>query len=273
MSGSRPAPLDAIDRATVRELTGVVFDIDDTVTRDGRLEADAFTAMHDLARAGFRLIAVTGRPLGWSDVAAHLWPVEVAVGENGAGWAWRSGRVMRHGYFSSEEERARGGALLDEVRGRVSHAMPHVRTAGDQHLRRCDLAFDVGEAVSLSGDEVDQLVELIEGPGVRSTVSSVHAHAVPGEWDKASGVVRAAEEALAADLDGERDRWLFIGDSGNDAAAFAHFPVSVGVRNVERHLHRIPHPPAFVTRADRGSGFREMAELLLGNRPSGEAVS
>ena len=42
-------------------------------------------------------------------------------------------------------------------------------------------------------------------------------------------------------LDGGRGDWVFIGDSGNDAAAFSHFPLSVGVANVAPHLARWIH--------------------------------
>jgi len=261
-----PQPLGHIAPDSLAALVGIIFDIDDTITRHGRLEAEAFDAIHRLADAGLKLIAVTGRPLGWSDVAAHLWPIDLAVGENGAGWAWRTGPALSHGYYEEREARARGQELLARVRDRVSAEMPEVQTAGDQYLRRCDLAYDVGETVTLEAGAIDQLLRIIEDAGARSTVSSVHAHAVPGEWDKARGVVRAARGVLDIDLDGERDRWLFIGDSGNDAAAFAHFPVSVGVRNVEAHLDRIPRPPTYITQADRGLGFQEMANLVLGNR-------
>ena len=58
-------------RARCRGLAGVVFDIDDTVTRDGALEREAFDALWRAARRGLALIAVTGRPLGWADVMAR----------------------------------------------------------------------------------------------------------------------------------------------------------------------------------------------------------
>ncbi len=258
-----PIPFAEASDTSIAALRGVIFDIDDTITREGRLEAEAFSAIHRLAGAGLRLIAVTGRPLGWSDVAAHLWPVEMAIGENGAGWAWRDGATIRHGYYLPEAERKEGEALLRDIAAAVSRKLPEVRTASDQHLRRCDLAFDVGETVTLPRDRIDELTELIQTFGARTTVSSVHAHAVPGDWDKAKGLVRAASTVLEVDLDRERGRWLFIGDSGNDAAAFGHFPVSVGVRNVEHHLDRIPDGPRYITDGDRGLGFLEMAERVL----------
>ena len=264
-------PLAELDHDTCRALLGIAFDIDDTVTRGGRLELPAFQAMHDLAAAGLHLIAVTGRPLGWVDVVAHHWPVAVAVGENGAGWVWREDSIPREGYFEPDEIRAGYTELFERVRRRVAREMPNVRPTIDQRARRCDLAFDVGETMQLSPEEIERLVGIIESEGARSAVSSVHAHAQPGDWDKARGIERAARDALGLEVAQQRDRWLFIGDSGNDAAAFAYFPVSVGVSNVRRYLTRLPTPPRFVTDADRGRGFAEIARHVLRARRDADA--
>ena len=89
---------------------------------------------------------------------------------------------------------------------------------------------------------------------------------MPGDWDKAQGVVRAARAVLGIELDAERACWAFCGDSGNDAAAFAWFPTSVGVANVRGHLDRLPVPPAWITQAERGAGFAELADAVLAAR-------
>ena len=252
-----------LDPADVR---GLVFDIDDTVTKHGVLEPDAYAAMHLLVAAGFELIAVTGRPLGWTDVIARLWPVRIAIGENGAGWTWVDNAGTHEGNFCSENERAEQSALLDAVRREAAEKMPQIQTTRDDRHRRCDLAFDIGESASVPRPEIDALVALIEGMGLRSSVSTVHAHAVPGAWDKAQGVARALDEVLSVDLNAELERWVFVGDSGNDAAAFERFPKSVGVANVREHLDRLPVAPRYVTDAERGAGFAELAAHLLGSR-------
>ncbi|MFW5920333.1 MAG: HAD hydrolase family protein, partial [Polyangiales bacterium] len=87
----RVRPIDEMPAAVRDRIEGVVFDVDDTVTRDGRLERVAFDAMWRMHEGGLRLVALTGRPLGWCDVLARHWPVDVAIGENGAGWLWRDG--------------------------------------------------------------------------------------------------------------------------------------------------------------------------------------
>jgi HAD superfamily hydrolase (TIGR01484 family) len=247
-------------------IQGLVFDIDDTVTRNGVLEPGAYAAMHQLANAGLELIAVTGRPLGWADLIARLWPVRLAIGENGAGWSWVDGETFREGYFSSESERERYHALFQDIERSVAEAMPHVVVTSDQRARRCDLAFDVGESVKLPREDIEKLVAIIESHGAAGSVSTVHAHAVPGPWNKATGTAAALADVLGVELDDERERWVFVGDSGNDAAAFEYFGNSVGVANVRDQLHRLSSPPRYVTDSDRGRGFAELAQHLLSGR-------
>ncbi len=256
-------PLGDMPLATARDLLGVAFDIDDTVTRGGRLELSAFRAMHQLADSGLHLIACTGRPIGWIDVIVRHWPLTAGVGENGAGWIWREGDIVRENYFDPPELRSSYDALFERVGRRVAAELPHIKLSPDAWARRCDLAFDVGETVRLSQEDVDALLRAIEAEGANANASSVHAHAIPGEWDKAKGIVRAVRDAVGLDVEEAPERWLFIGDSGNDAPAFDFFPVSVGVSNVRQALSHLTNPPAYVTNADRGDGFAEMADFLL----------
>lgn len=256
-------PLRDAPRDRLAAVEGVVFDVDDTVTRGGRLEREAFDAMWRLHDAGMTLVAVTGRPLGWADVVARHWPVRIAVGENGAGWVYRDGTIVREGYFHDEAERTAQAAHLERIRRRVQEEMPEVQLAPDQRARRCDLAFDVGEHAHLPEPGIQRIVALVESEGARCPVSTVHAHVVVGSWDKARGVASALRVALGVDVGARLDRWLFVGDSGNDAEAFDCFPLSVGVANVREHLQRLRTPPAYVTELDRGAGFAEVADALL----------
>jgi HAD superfamily hydrolase (TIGR01484 family) len=257
-------PLTELDPAACRALTGLVFDVDDTVTDGGQLGQAAYAALWALAGAGLQLVAVTGRPLGWCDVLARLWPVAVAVGENGGGWVFRRGDRVEEGYFDAAPVRTEQRRRLVDLETRALGEIPGLRLASDQRHRRVDLAFDVAEEVSLAAPDVDRLVALIEGAGAHALVSSVHAHAFFGHHDKASGVVRAVADVLGHQLD--PPRWLFVGDSGNDAAAFAYFPLSAGVGNVRRHLARLPVAPAFIAEEERGRGFAAIAAAILQRR-------
>ena len=44
------------------------------------------------ATRGSRVVPVTGRPAGWVDHIARMWPVDGVVGENGGLWFWMAGR-------------------------------------------------------------------------------------------------------------------------------------------------------------------------------------
>jgi len=249
-----------------RSLAGVVFDIDDTLTDGGQLTDVAYRALWDLAREALPLVAVTGRPLGWCDVLARQWPIAAAVGENGGGWVFRRPPGVAEGYFDAPVVRAQQQQRLRQLQEEACAAIPGLRLASDQRHRRVDLAFDVAEETRLPAEDLDRLLHLIGAAGARALVSSVHAHAYFGAHDKASGVVRAVAEALGRDLDGERSRWLFVGDSGNDAAAFAYFPLSAGVGNVRAHLTRLPVAPAFVADEERGRGFAAIVATVLRQR-------
>jgi len=259
-------PIADLDRGHARALRGIVFDVDDTLTRHGRIEEAAYRALWQLKGAGLQLLAVTGRPLGFAEVIARTWPVDAAVGENGAGFVQVTDGGLTTGFYAAADERAVHAELLARVRDRVAREAPFAQLADDSWARRCDVAWDIGERVTLPKEQVAQLRSLIEAEGARCMVSSVHAHALAGSYDKATGAALAAREALNTDLGAEPERWLFVGDSGNDAAAFAYFPLTAAVANVQRHLHALPVAPRFVSSDDHGRGFAEIAARVLALR-------
>jgi hypothetical protein len=241
----------------------LLFDVDDTVTTEGRVEPVAIEALERLRAAGIATVAVTGRPLGWAEVIAWTWPVDLAVGENGAGWMWREGRRFVTRYFEDDATRSAQREALDAIAQTIGREVPSLPHAGDQALRRCDVAWDVGETWHAPEADVSRARALIEAAGMRAPQSSVHLHAVPGHWDKARGAVRAVADRGGLGDDEARASCVFVGDSGNDAEAFAFFETSVGVANVRDHLARIPTPPRFVTPSARGRGFAELATRLV----------
>src|SRR5262245_43074384 len=89
-TGSRPLkPLQELDASGVRVL---LFDVDDTLTTQGKLTAEAYGALEALQRAGLRTVAVSGRAAGFCEYAARMWPVDAVVGENGGFWFRSVGR-------------------------------------------------------------------------------------------------------------------------------------------------------------------------------------
>ena len=263
-------PLERISSAQARALSGVCFDIDDTVTTHGTLDADAYQSLFALKASGLKLLAVTGRPLGFAEIIARTWPVDAAIGENGAGFIARDGSTLRSGYWDAVEVRATQQRSLLRIRERVADELPEVSVSSDSWARRCDLAFDIGEQVHLPRVTVDRLVKLLETEGAQASVSSIHAHAQLGDHDKARGIVLAAQALWGLSEQTLQQQFLFVGDSGNDAAAFSFFGLTVGVANVVTHLDRLPTSPAYVTPSPFGAGFAELARLLCALRAEAE---
>ena len=77
-------PLAALAPGAWRDVGGVFTDIDDTLTTEGAITPDALAALQALRDDGVRVIAVTGRPVGWSEPFALSWPMDAIVAENGA---------------------------------------------------------------------------------------------------------------------------------------------------------------------------------------------
>jgi HAD superfamily hydrolase (TIGR01484 family) len=246
-------------------LRGVFCDVDDTLTHDGALVPEAYAAVVALARAGLRVVPVTGRPAGYAQVLAAMWPVDAAVAENGAvAYVRRAARELEAFYWDDAEaravQRARLAALRDDLCARFAFA----RVADDQWLRVCDLAFDVGERQKLDEAQILALKRAIEAAGARSVVSTVHAHAYLGDHDKARMLVRLGRALWQADLDADREAWLFVGDSPNDAAGFAHFPISAGPSNAAGW--NMTPGPAYVSAFPGGHGFADIARVVLSAR-------
>jgi hydroxymethylpyrimidine pyrophosphatase-like HAD family hydrolase len=73
-------------------------------------------------------------------------------------------------------------------------------------------------------------------------------------------------ECFGVDLDARKDEFVFAGDSPNDASMFSYFPHAVGVANIRTFAGRLAADPAYVTQAEAGAGFCELADFLLAGR-------
>ena len=93
--GDRLRPLAELPPARLGQLHGVLTDIDDTLTAGGQIEPAALAALQALAAAGVPVVAITGRPAGWSEPFALAWPVAAIVAENGAVMLRRRGGLLQ----------------------------------------------------------------------------------------------------------------------------------------------------------------------------------
>ena len=243
-------------------LDGILCDIDDTLTWHGRLVPAAFAALAEASARGLRVVPVTGRPLGWADHIARMWPVDGIVAENGGLWAWMGERRLERGFVQPADTRARNRAALDQLAERILAAVPGTALASDQAFRALDLAVDFCEDVPpLPRSAIDAIVSEFEAAGATCKVSSIHVNGWFGDFDKLTGFrcFHRARFGEAPDL----SRWLYFGDSANDAPMFEAFPASVGVANVADFLDRMDAWPTHITTEPGGHGFAEaMAGLF-----------
>ena len=259
-------PLAAMPEADRRAIRGVLTDIDDTLSTRGRISAAAYAAMERLHDAGRLVIAITGRPAGWCDHIARMWPVDGVVGENGAlymRYDTQAHKLVRR-FADDEPTRHANRARLATIGRRILATVPGCALASDQRYRETDLAIDFREDVPpLSREAVDRIVGLMQAEGMTAKVSSIHVNGWFGGYDKLSMTRILLAEAFGMDLDAERARFVFAGDSPNDAPMFEFFPNAVGVANVLEFADRIATLPTYVTQGEAGAGFTELADHLL----------
>lgn len=253
----------AADRARIR---GVFTDIDDTLTTEGAITADALRALAALKKAGLHVIPITGRPVGWSEPFALQWPVDAIVAENGAAALTRDGSGLRKRYVQSEPERAANFERMQAVARLVQAQVPGAQLARDSAGRETDIAVDHSEFTQLPEERIDQAVALMRTHGMNATVSSIHINGWYGAHNKLSGARWIVRELFGRDLDAEIAQWAYVGDSTNDVLMFQHFPQSIGVANIRRFAHQLSHSPRYITQGERGQGFAEVAQALLAAR-------
>lgn len=259
-------PLREFPLAQRQNIGWVLTDIDDTLTHHGRLPAVAYAALERLQKAGLKVVPVTGRPAGWCDHIARMWPVDGVVGENGAFWFRYDAaqqRMIRR-YWRDAEQRRADRKRLDTLCREILAQVPGAAVASDQAYREADLAIDFCEDVPpLPAEAVARIVALFEGAGARAKVSSIHVNGWFGDYDKLTMTACLFQEAFGLELDSVRERVVFAGDSPNDAPMFAAFPHGVGVSNVRAFADRMESLPRWITEGPGGTGFAELAAALL----------
>ena len=262
-------PLSALGAADLRRVRVVLADIDDTITSEGSLTAAAYAALEKLHRAGFIVMPVTGRPAGWCDHIARMWPVDAVVGENGAFYFHydRDAKKMHQHFWASANERRNNRERLATIEREVLAEVEGSALASDQAYRVADLAIDFCEDVpALPESDIDRIVSIFERHGAVAKVSSIHVNGWYGDYNKLSMAKVALRDLFGLDWDSARDAVIYVGDSPNDEPMFAAFPMSVGVANIHDFANRLKSKPAFVTAGHSGDGFVELAARLLDSR-------
>lgn len=267
-----------------RQIIGVFTDIDDTLTTAGTITPDALQALADLKAAGLWVIPVTGRHAGWCARLAQgeptlglaPWPMDALLAENGA-LAFapemidqislqpllnKRGQLLKL-YQQSDAERAQNAIRMKQVAQRVLRDVPQARLAQDVGGRDTDLAFDYNEHQHLAPEDVQRVLAILRDEGMYTSISSIHIHGCFQDFNKWQGACWLVQRLFGRDLTQELDRWVFVGDSGNDQPMFEHFAHSVGVANIRHCAASLTHLPRYITHAERGAGFAEVVRAIL----------
>ncbi len=268
-SSGNSLPLAELPRARGKKIRFLFSDIDDTISLHGKIPKEAFSALWEAKEAGIKVIPITGRPAGWVDHLARMWPVDAVIGENGAFYYYldpkqgRDGKLVRR-FLQSETERKSNKDRLFNLFSKLKQTLPHLTLASDQLYREIDIAIDICEDVpKLSGSDVEKILETYKKAGAQAKVSSIHVNAWFGKHDKFTTCELLLKERYELNFAETKEHLVYLGDSPNDEPLFEKFPLSIGVANVKQYLPQLKFRPTYLTKREGGLGFAEAVKYIL----------
>ena len=206
-----PPAFSSVHASARAACTRLFFDVDDTLTWQGRLPEVAVAALYRAKAAGLMLCAVTGRSFAWGELMVRLFPFDAVVAETGANALFFAdgGRLTVLHHEDDPVARAALKEQRDVAAAAALAAIPTARLATDNVGRLADTALDlVEEGEPVPEDDVVALRELLHGHGLVTARSSVHVNAFAfgerGPFDKASMVDRLLRAREGTTLDEAR---------------------------------------------------------------------
>lgn len=247
-------------------LTGLLFDLDDTLLEGSRLTVEALQALFALRASGLALLGVTGRPASWGSVLLAQWPLTAMVTENGSARFWRdhAGRVQLCDRLTPARRQARRNRLL-ALAEQLQRQIPELLPSADAAERSTDHTLDIGEHRCVAPERVAEALERARHLGLNAVRSSIHLHLSLDADDKASGTLHLLQSRLGQDPTRARELFGFVGDSDNDAPLFAAFRHTFAVSNLRGRFSR---PPRYRSSQPRSAGFVEIANRIVELRPA-----
>lgn len=207
------------------------------------------------------MVPVTGASAGWCDCLIKTWPIAHIIGENGA----LTMEKNKTGIVSTRFLKQPGTIEKDlkrlmEIGDELTRTYPDIGYTQDQPFRLTDIAFDIGQTVSVSEAMAVEATQWLQQRELKARRSSIHINVWLGNHSKATAAM-----AWLAQRDIYIDQCIFVGDSPNDESMFEQFPLSVGVANINRFLTSMAYVPDHITKASGGYGFAELANTLIQN--------
>ena len=112
-------------------------------------------------------------------------------------------------------------------------------------------------------EAVKKIKEIFVQSGATAKISSIHVNAWFGDYNKLEMTRIFTKEVLGIELDHNKNKFFFFGDSPNDEPLFQYFSNSCGVANVRDFSSEMTHLPTYVSNLKGGQGFVEICEKFL----------
>src|SRR5215218_6864147 len=200
----------------VTELRGPVralfSDVDGTMTTGERIEAATYEALERLGQAGIPVIMVTGRPAGFGFAFMKMTPVLACVAENGGVTFVREGRKVVKHYGVPAASLPEWRRRMNDAAVDVMSKVPGARLSSDSKYREVDLAIDWNEEQSLTREDAELCVQMIQKAGFGAVRSSVHVNFGPPHFDKLSACMTVVRQVLGGDP-GDLTPYVYVGDA------------------------------------------------------------
>jgi HAD superfamily hydrolase (TIGR01484 family) len=242
----------------------LLTDIDDTMTTDGHLPACAYESLWKLHNSGIQVIPITGRPAGWCEMIARLWPVAGVIGENGGFYFRYSKQKMHRWFFADKKTTEENQIKLKKIETEILSKVSGSAVSSDQFCRLMDLAIDFCEDVpALQKTDIQKIVQIFDSHGATAKVSSIHVNGWFGNYNKVSTILQFLKNEFQISESEALTICAFVGDSPNDEPMFEKFPLSFGVANIQKFSSDMKFKPTYVADLTGGEGFSQIVEKIL----------
>jgi len=245
----------------------VLTDIDDTITSDGHLSSESFHALWKLKQNNIKIIPVTGRPAGWCDMIARLWPVDGVIGENGGLYYRYTNKKMHRWNFAEPATQAQNRKKLDLIAQEINSKIPLAAISADQFCRVYDLAIDFCEDIPrLSNEDIKGIVQIFHNHGAHAKVSSIHVNGWFGNFNKVTTAELFLKNEFHLTPEQILEHCAYVGDSPNDEPLFQKFEHTFGVANIKDFKEQMTYLPQYIASKKSGDGFCEIVDQIIKNQ-------
>ena len=255
MKEERGLPFPGFTEEERKRIKYVISDVDDTITRNGRLLPQVLAALYSVKISGRSIILVTGGSVGWADCYIRQWPVDAVVAESGAVLLChdRDGGITNIINPSIDKD-----SVLKKRLELMGYTSPYPFSS-DQTARVFDIAYDKAK---MTPSEINVLKNILTASGASYAESSIHINAWFGSYDEKSALKYFMVNALDITEDDLLDKSIYLGDSFNDQPLFEYIPMSIGMHTVEERREEYTVLPKYITEGTSGEGWIETATSL-----------